>query len=169
MRSGILFDESSDEACARIKSASLGPDKKIVSADGSLQMLALIKNTDPEDPDDLKKREYELIDKDGTIIAYGHPRYAVVDDPEVNGWPINRLPKVDHADIHLKDDYILKMHNSQNYSLEDLQGNEVLRIMHKGIGGGWDIEEKKGFSAEEILGLFLFSRYIEQENDFLII
>ena len=61
------------------------------------------------------------------------------------------------------------MHNSQNYSLEDLQGNEVLRIMHKGIGGGWDIEEEKGFSAEEILGLFLFSRYIEQKNDFLII
>lgn len=28
MRSSILFDESSDEACARIKFASLGPDKK---------------------------------------------------------------------------------------------------------------------------------------------
>ena len=55
MRSSILFDESSDEACARIKFASLGPDKKIVSADGSVQMQALIKNRDPEDPDDLKK------------------------------------------------------------------------------------------------------------------
>ena len=61
------------------------------------------------------------------------------------------------------------MHNSQNYSLINAHNSEVLRIMHKGIAGGWAVEDICGFVPEIICGIFIFCRYIEQENEFLIV
>lgn len=61
------------------------------------------------------------------------------------------------------------MHNSQNYSLINNANSEVLRIMHKGISGGWIVEDTCGFLPEIICGIFIFCRYIEQENEFLIV
>ena len=65
--------------------------------------------------------------------------------------------------------FLLTMNNSQNYSLWDDQHTEILRIMHKGLSGGWRIEDNHGFAFEVICGLFSFCRYIEQENEFLIV
>lgn len=59
------------------------------------------------------------------------------------------------------EEYLLTMHNSQNYSLINAHNSEVLRIMHKGIAGGW--------AVEDICGIFIFCRYIEQENEFLVV
>lgn len=66
-------------------------------------------------------------------------------------------------------EYVLTMHNSQNYSLMDTNDLEVLCIMHKGIAGGWMVESNCGFAPEIICGIFTFCRYIEQENEFLIV
>ena len=72
------------------------------------------------------------------------------------------MPRVDHANIVVNgEEYLLTMHNSQNYSLLNTCNSEVLRIMHKGIAGGWIVED--------ICGIFIFCRYIEQENEFLIV
>ena len=67
------------------------------------------------------------------------------------------------------EEYLLTMHNSQNYSLINAHNSEVLRIMHKGIAGGWAVEDHSGFTPEIICGIFIFCRYIEQENEFLIV
>ena len=67
------------------------------------------------------------------------------------------------------EEYLLTMHNSQNYSLINAHNSEVLRIMHKGIAGGWAVEDICGFVPEIICGIFIFCRYIEQENEFLIV
>ncbi len=169
IKSGTLYDKTTDKACASIRNISLGPDKKILSSDGKTEMRVMIENSDPEDPDDLNGRRYQLKNSQGDIVMSGHPRYSEEEDFETGAYAINRLPKVDHCDVHIKEDYDLIMHNCQNYSLFDRKGKEVLRIMHKGIAGGWDIEEEEAFSFEEILGLFMFSRYIEKENEYMII
>ena len=67
------------------------------------------------------------------------------------------------------EEYLLTMHNSQNYSLINAHNSEVLRIMHKGIAGGWAVEDICGFVPEIICGIFIFCRYIEQENEFLVV
>ncbi|MBQ4552448.1 MAG: hypothetical protein IJA59_05820 [Clostridia bacterium] len=67
------------------------------------------------------------------------------------------------------EEYLLTMHNSQNYSLTNNGNSEVLCIKHKGIAGGWTVEDICGFAPEIICGIFIFCRYIEQENEFLIV
>ena len=67
------------------------------------------------------------------------------------------------------EEYLLTMHNSQNYSLINNANSEVLRIMHNGISKGWIVEDTCGFLPEIICGIFIFCRYIEQENEFLVV
>lgn len=48
-------------------------------------------------------------------------------------------------------------------------GTVVLQIMHRGIAGGWTIDTVEKFQPQVICGLFMFCRYIEQENEFIIV
>jgi len=119
---------------------------------------------------DVRNREYILTDNGNQLICSARPGYADGDDPNVVGWPICRMPRVDHANIVVNsEEYFLTMHNSQNYSLINAHNSEVLRIMHKGIAGGWAVEDHSGFTPENICGIFIFCRYIEQENELLIV
>ena len=119
---------------------------------------------------DVINREYILTGNGKQIICSARPGYADGDDPNIVGWPICRMPRVDHASIVMNgEEYLLTMHNSQNYSLKDTNHTEVLRIMHKGIAGGWDVEDICDITPEIICGIFVFCRYIEQENEFLIV
>jgi len=61
------------------------------------------------------------------------------------------------------------MHNSQNYSMKDRSGYVILQIMHRGLMGGWLFHDDHGFAPEVLCGIFAFCRYIEQENEFLIV
>ncbi|MDE6995216.1 MAG: hypothetical protein K2P41_12460 [Lachnospiraceae bacterium] len=65
--------------------------------------------------------------------------------------------------------FLLTMHNSQNYSLKDQNGKTVLQILHRGLIGGWLLETDFPFQAQILSGLFIFCRFIEQENEFLIV
>lgn len=119
---------------------------------------------------DVRNREYILTDSENRLLGSAHPGYADGDDPDVVGWPIYRMPRVDHANIVVNgEEYLLTMHNSQNYSLINNANSEVLRIMHNGISRGWIVEDTCGFLPEIICGIFIFCRYIEQENEFLIV
>lgn len=83
---------------------------------------------------------------------------------------ICRMPRVDHAHVSIGvTEYVLTMHNSQNYSLVDTNDSEVLRIMQKRIVGGWIVESNCDFAPDIICGIFTFCRYIEQKNEFLIV
>lgn len=119
---------------------------------------------------DVRNREYILTGSKSQLMGSARPGYAGGDDPDVVGWPICRMPRVDHAHVSIGvTEYVLTMHNSQNYSLVDTNDSEVLRIMHKRIVGGWIVESNCDFAPDIICGIFTFCRYIEQENEFLIV
>ena len=85
-------------------------------------------------------------------------------------WPICRMPRVDHAAVTIDGKpYALVMHNSQNYGLNDPSGYTVVQIMHRGLCGGWDIDADEAFSPGILCGLFAFCRYMEHENEFMIV
>ena len=171
IKSGVLYNETLT-ALAIIKSALLGPQRKIFSIAGELLSTADVRYLDESkaSSSDVRNREYILNDNGNQLICSARPGYADGDDPNVVGWPICRMPRVDHANIVVNgEEYFLTMHNSQNYSLINAHNSEVLRIMHKGIAGGWAVEDHSGFTPENICGIFIFCRYIEQENEFLIV
>ena len=172
MKSGSLFRENTREAIATVKRSMIGPARKIYGGDGILLMETDCRFTDPSGPraGDVRQRAYVLTDAEKRLIALAQPEYAEEDDPRKHGWPLCRLPKVDHANITLNESHcILTMQSSLRYYARDLQGTELLSISHQSITGGWLIEDHGGFSPGILCGLFVFSRYIEQENEFLIV
>lgn len=171
IKSGVLYNET-QTALAKIKSALLGPQRKIFSITNETLLTADIRYLDESKASsgDVRNREYILTGSENRLLSSARPGYADGDDPDVVGWPIYRMPRVDHANIVVNgEEYLLTMHNSQNYSLINTHNSEVLRIMHKGIAGGWAVEDICGFVPEIICGIFTFCRYIEQENEFLIV
>lgn len=169
LKAGSLYLQ--DRMLARIKSAFSGPEKEIVSPDGTLLLRTEIRAVqDPRlAPGDVRQRCYCLLDAGGREIALARPDYAAGDEPEAMGWPVSRTPQVDRAQVRLDQDYTLLMQNSQNYLLQRPSGEAQVRIMHRGLTGGWNIETEQSFSPAELCGIFIFCRYIEQENEFLVV
>lgn len=171
IKSGVLYNETQN-ALAKIKSALLGPQRNIFSIANETLLTVDIRYLDESKASsgDVRNREYILTGSKSQLIGSARPGYADGDDPDVVGWPICRMPRVDHAHVSIGvTEYVLTMHNSQNYSLVDTNDSEVLRIMHKGIVGGWIVESNCDFAPDIICGIFTFCRYIEQENEFLIV
>lgn len=65
--------------------------------------------------------------------------------------------------------FSLNMYNSQYYVLRNTNGDDVLSILHKGTTGGWFFDDKQGFAPEILCAIFVFCRYMEQENELLIV
>ena len=169
---GILYEENYEKDLAKIKSVLIGTEKNIYLQGNEWVAKTKIRNLNQniENNGDVRLREYVMLDNDEHVIILGHPDYAKGENPDEAGWPAVRVPRVDHAEIHIdKEKYILEMHNSQNYSLKNCKGEIILQIMHKGICGGWNLVTEHNFKPEIICGLFVFCRYIEQENELLII
>ena len=161
IKAGVLYKNESQLALARIKSVLLGPQRKILSIAGELLLTADVRYLDESKASsgDVRNREYLLTDNENQLVGSARPGYADGDDPDVVGWPICRMPGVDHANIVVNgEEYLLTMHNSQNYSL-----------LNTCNSGGWIVEDICGFVPEIICGIFIFCRYIEQENEFLIV
>lgn len=171
IKSGVLYNET-QTALLKIKRALPGPQRKIYSIAGALLLTVDVRylNESKASIGDVRSREYILTDGERRLIGSARPGYADGDNPDVAGWPLYRMPKVDHAHLSVcETEYVLIMHNSQNYSLVDINDSEVLRITHKGIAGGWMVESNDDFAPEIICGIFIFCRYIEQENEFPIV
>ena len=171
MKSGCLCNEQSGEALAKIKSSFSSPSKRIQLSEINTEYHTDIRKPDAptECSSDVRLREYYLGNQGNTVMT-GRPGYAEGEDPLVTGWPICRLPRVDHAQIRIGgNEYHLAMHNSQNYTLKDKTGYVILQIMHRGLIGGWLFCDDHGFTPEILCGLFVFCRYIEQENEFLLV
>ena len=171
MRSGVLYREPNC-ALVKLKGVFVGPEKRVHLLDGTLVLRTSIKEFDvPADRKaDVRSHAYVMLNAKDEEIAVARPDYADGDDPAVVGWPICRMPRVDHAavTIHGKQ-YLLTMQNSQNYTLRDRAGYIVVQIMHRGLIGGWNMEVDEDFAPEILCGLFAFCRYIEQENEFLVV
>lgn len=171
MRSGILYGER-EKPLSRLKSIFAGPEKRIYQKDGTLVLKTVIQELDvpPEKRADVRSHLYVMLDAAGAEIAVAHPYYAREDDPAVAGWSICRLPRVDRAAVELQSRaYDLFMQDSQTYTLKDAAGDTVVQIMHRGLTGGWNIDADAGFAPEILCGLFAFCRYMEQENEFLVV
>ena len=172
MKLGMLYEENSTKDLAKIKSAIIGAEKNIYIHENELIAKTNIRNLEQKggNSGDVRFREYVMLDTEGNVIVSGRPDYAKGENPDEAGWPAVRVPRVDHADIYMRDKkYSLEMHSCQNYSLKDCRGKIILQVMHKGICGGWNLVTDYDFVPEIICGLFLFCRYIEQENELLII
>lgn len=172
MKSGVLYEEASRRMLAKIKSAAVGPVKKIYCEGAAPVLKTDIRRREPlsEPMGSIRNKAYLMTDGEDHAIAVGRPAYAEGDDPAEAGWPVCRMPRVDRAEVAVRGtEYLLIMQNSQNYTLRDMGGNEALRIVHRGIAGGWNIEDDVGFPPEILCGIFVFCRYIEQENEFLVV
>ena len=170
MKAGTLY--FNDIVAARIKGAITGSEKKIYSVNGSVLMQANIENLEvpPNEAGNVRYRQYILFDSSGNKCAVANPDYAKGDDPTVVGWPLCRMPRVDHAKVVFdKNEYLLVMQNNQNYLLSDKSHKSIIQIFHRGIVGGWNIEAMDDFAPEIICGIFVFCKYIEQENEFLLV
>lgn len=172
MKAGILYLD--DKMCARIKGGFTGPGKTIYSPGGEVLMCTDIVNAGrlQDRAGDISCRKYVLFDSDGKECADASPEYAEGDDPNVVGWPLCRMPRVDHAKLDMGGKkFLLVMQNSQNYSLYEYEkpGLAALQIFHRGLGGGWNIEAAENLAPELICGIFVFCKYIEQENEFLTV
>lgn len=170
MRAGVLY--LGETAAARIKGTLTGSQREIRAADGSLLLRAEVRvlPADGGDLGDVRLRRYILTDGRGEELALARPDYARGEEPELAGWPICRVPRVDRAQVCIREkEYRLRMENSQNYVLEDGTGGDAARIVHRGLTGGWRIRTEEDFSPGLVCGIFVFCRYIEQENEFLIV
>lgn len=172
MKSGVLLQEPSHTVLAGIKSVLIGSVKRIQKRTDGLLLEAGIRYLDEKDvhSGDARNKEYILTDYRGSVVASALPGYARGEEPDVAGWPIHRMPKVDHAKVTIAGaEYMLTMCSSHEYTVKDASGEEILSIRHKGIAGGWIVEDDHGFAPEILCGIFVFSRYIEHENEFMIV
>ena len=172
MKAGVLYGQDGGRPLARIKGVLCGPEKQILSPGGTLLLRTDIRRLDapPGREGELRYREYVMLLEDGGEYAAASPGYAAEDDPPAAGWPLYRMPRVDHALLRLGEGTcLLRMENSQNYALSDDAGRCAVRVIHRGIVGGWTVESAAGYAPAFLCGVFVFCRYIEQENEFLIV
>ncbi len=171
MKSGYLFSAKENKPVAQIKNILWSQEKTIHLLGQNTSFKATAESTaSAERRGDVRQKRYFLYDKENSVLLIGQPAYAECDNPDVVGWPICRLPKADHAQIQMgKETYRLNMMNNQYYSMRDQNGYDVLQILHRGITGGWEIQADAQFAPEIISALFLFCRYLEQENEFLVV
>lgn len=170
LKSGILYQEPEKKELVNIKASLSGPEKKIYRGEKEILVSDIHYTDGDRQAGDVRDKEYTLIDEKGCIVGVARPDYRAEDDPDVVGWPVCRMPKVDHASVKMNGmDFVMTMHDNRNYGMQNEAGQEVFHILHNGIMGGWTIESSDEFSPEEICGLFVFCRYIEKENEFPVV
>ncbi|WP_337575608.1 hypothetical protein [Fournierella sp.] len=114
-------------------------------------------------------REYFLRGKGGQLMR-AVPCYRRGQEPEQAGWPLNRTPEVDRAELTWrKKAYSLEMVSCENYLMKNQKGEVALCVMHRGIAGGWRIECGPEFEPWAICAIFVFCRYLEQENQMVVV
>lgn len=170
IKSGELSDPENGEVLAQIKTSFQGVKKTISLPGCNQQYQTDIDLSETKNSGDVCFRSYRLKDSSGEVLLNAQPGYAREDDPKIAGWPINRLPKVDHAHLSMMGiPYLLVMHSDQSYSLQNSDGADILQIKHRGISGGWTLSTAEKFSPQVLCALFIFCRYIERENEFIIV
>ena len=112
IKAGILYKAEDQRKLAWIKPNLYGQERKICAPDDTLLATAGIRRLDDTDPnnEDVRSKEYVLLSADGSRYAAARPQYADGDDPAETGWPVCRMPRVDHADLRFGGaDYQLRM------------------------------------------------------------
>ncbi len=174
LKSGTLYqadNKASGLALANIHNRFFGLEKHIIT--GGKQFLTQIRTELPtgERICDVCSRQYLLKNSDGEILLSGVPKYADENGPFIM-WKFSyRMPRVKSAELMFQDRIgLLQMINSQNYRLTDSSGKVILTLSRRGIfSRGWNLDAAEEFYPEFLCGIFIFCRYMEQENELLIV
>ena len=168
---GALHRAGEKGSLMSIKGTVSGQEKKLLSPEGELVAITDIHHeTACHGEDRVDRHTYVLTDGGGREHAAATPHYAAGSNPVDTGWPLCHMPRADHADVTLEgQEYDMVMHSGQDYSLYDRGHREVVHILHRGIMGGWTIEDETGLPPEDLCGLFVFCRYLERENEFMTV
>lgn len=172
MKAGTLFEKETLRAQARVKASWSGPEKKITDCSGSTLLEAGFLFPDGRylRSGDVRDKEYVLTDPLGGTVASARPMYAEGSLPEEGGWPLGHVPAVDHAALRLDGaEYALRMEDGGHYAMYDEKGRQILEMTHKGLSSGWRIETGEKYPPEILCGIFVFFRYIEKENEIMIV
>jgi len=169
LKSGALRPVGQDNILARIKNDFRGYEKKIYLPDGTLSLYTDIRHLNSS-KDCIHDTQYIMCTLQGEQVSAGWPEYSKDENPENHGWPVSHMPKVDHSFITLNSkNYVLNMVSGRLYEMYDNSGKTVMRIKHRGIQGGWYIETFSPFKPDIICGIFSFCRYLEHENEFVVV
>lgn len=170
LRSGCLYEKQAQPGAlplARIKNTLRGSEKEIYLQNG---LLALRASIEAAQPGSGAPRRYLLTSPEKQPLVCGMPGYAPEEDPAQVGWPVNHLPRTDHADLLLEGEpCLLEMLNSQNYELRSADGITLLQISHRGLLGGWNLRSHVQLVPELLCGLLVFCLYLDRENEFLTV
>lgn len=103
MKSGMLCAVGTNQMLARLKGCFLGSEKKIFTAGNQPTLSTAIREmpAPAERTGDVRYREYVIFNEDGSEYGIARPGYADGDDPDTIGWPVCRMPRVDHARLTL--------------------------------------------------------------------
>lgn len=157
--------ENSQGAClCYLKKPMYSLNKVIVSSDGNVITKTEVIQMNRSKR--LENRRYLLKDAEDHVRAEGQLRYAEGADQ----WPVCHAPRVDSVLLRMGDSkYVLKMLNSQNFTMTDMDGNRVMGIIHDGVNGGWLVNDNGTFNSCDIMGVFIFCRYLDKENEFMVV
>ena len=172
LKAGVLYKQPEEIPLARIKGGLYGSERQILGPDNALLLRTEIHHLEspPGQSGNVRYTRYIMYRANGQKYALGEPRYAEGDDPGKNGWPIYRMPRADSVRLTTgSTEYTLHMENSREYELIDSRDARVLYIVHRGVVGGWRLESRLAFPVCFLCGVFLFCRYLEQENRFLTV
>lgn len=172
LKAGVLYGKTNEEVLARITRPFIDKRKRIwigkeeESWYTDVQAIADASKS----AGDVRNKKYVLCDHMGQERMVGTPNYAKGEDPVEAGWPLCRMPRVDHVKIWIDaEEYCLQMQEGYTYVLRDEVRREILWISHRGIQGGWSVESEWELPPHLICGLFLFCKYMEQENEFVMV
>lgn len=173
IKSGSLYEVNQNhmgKKLVSLKSPFYTVKKTLLSSEGRPCLFTDIKQSDILKGN--QKKTYMLLDENGHAVLTGFPGYAASSCLSGAAQSLSHAPRMDHIEITVEPDktaLTLAMLNSQNYRLTDSENRMAAEIFHNGIAGGWTIETEKDFSPFILMGLYIFSRYLDKENEFLVV
>ena len=118
---------------------------------------------------DISLRRYLLRKMDGSVCTSAAPFYAAEERLTENGFPVCRMPRVDHAlmDIQGKTCVLIRKKWGE-YVLQDEGGKVLMQIQYTGaLGRQYEINTFSTWKPEMIAGIVQLSYYMERESEFL--
>lgn len=163
IKAGALYAEGEETPLVRLEGRFCTRDKQILDGAGSPVLRTAIR----------REREaggcaYRMEEPSGACYAQAWPDLTPREG--AGAPPLNRMPRVDHARLRLGErEYLLIMQSPRTYGLLTLSGKKAVQIDHCGVAGGWQVETWQDFTPAFLCGLFVFCRYLERENELLVV
>ena len=133
--------------------------KTILSPDGSIKLYADIKTCKGSEPN--RDQLYILSDSLNQTILSGSPVYTkkllLLDGIAANQIKLT----MDHKP------YNIYMKSCQEYCIMDENSWVAARLEHNPKGGGWLVESYPVFNPFILMGIFIFCRYLDKNNEFM--